>query len=714
MSYKKNVSVLQNNVLSLSGSSVTVTGSLHGNYMSGTVSEFTIVTASNLVAGGVKYPTADGASGQILVTDGTGELNFQDVDVTIRVKNLEASTIIKGTPLYVTASGTGGNIVGVYRADAGDDTRMPAACVAGEDLTSGAEGLAYLSGFINKVNTSTFNSGDEVYVAVGGGYTNIRPTGSAKVQPLGYVEKSSLSGSGVIQGPGHFWELPNVTAGHFWVGASNGVPTTVASSSFAKVAEENSFTANNIFTTITASHIDVDTITAREYYTEVVTASVIFQSGSTKFGNTSDDKHQFTGSIRVNGTAQILGDTEITGLIKHGNNNIDLFENMVFKAGYAQSNFEFRDIYNSGLLYISQSGDVGIGTNSPNAKLDVNGNAVVSGSLTVTDAVTATGFTGPLNGNADTATSATSALTASSVQMELDYTATSAKYLTFLDAYNPSPGTGQKIKTGYLLYYIPSTNTLYSNFNGSLTGNASSATTATTANSALTASSVQMELDYTSTSAKYLTFLDAYNPSTGTGQKVKTGYSLYYIPSTNTLYSNFSGSLTGNASSATYATNVSITEQTSNGSYYIPFMGSYTTTSSRTLYGDSGIYYNPSSNTLTVGTLVETSTRDIKENIKSIPNQLSKIKKLNPVKYNKINSERNEIGLIAEEVQKVYPEFVYEKGINYPKMVSVLISAVQELTEKVEYQQKQIEQIKKKAKNINQKEDNKDTIVLGS
>ena len=64
---------------------------------------------------------------------------------------------------------------------------------------------------------------------------------------------------------------------------------------------ENTFTDNNVFTTITASSIDVDTITAREYYTELVTASVIYESGSTKFGNTSDDVHQFTGSVLVDG-----------------------------------------------------------------------------------------------------------------------------------------------------------------------------------------------------------------------------------------------------------------------------------------------------------------------------------------------------------------------------------------------------------------------------
>lgn len=292
---------------------------------------------------GIQYPTADGDNGQILVTDGAGTLSFQEIAMTIRVKNLEATQIDKGTPLYVTASGTSGNIAGVYRADAGNASRMPAACVANEDIASGAEGLALLNGFINNVDTNGFASGEAVYVGVGGGYTNTRPTGSALVQPLGYVEKVDANGSGVVQGPGHHWELPNTTAGHFWVGDSNGVPTTVASSSFAKLAADNTFTGTNTFSILSASTIDVDTITAREYYTEVVSASIIYQSGSTKFGDSADDTHQFTGSIQQNGSV----DNYLLGRLAVGSStlsNVALamdvngqIEATAFKTNYAVS-----------------------------------------------------------------------------------------------------------------------------------------------------------------------------------------------------------------------------------------------------------------------------------------------------------------------------------------------------------------------------------------
>jgi hypothetical protein len=43
-------------------------------------------------------------------------------------------------------------------------------------------------------------------------------------------------------------------------------------------------------------------VTAQEFHTEFVSASIIYQSGSTKFGDTSDDVHSFSGSLRVTGS----------------------------------------------------------------------------------------------------------------------------------------------------------------------------------------------------------------------------------------------------------------------------------------------------------------------------------------------------------------------------------------------------------------------------
>jgi cytoskeletal protein CcmA (bactofilin family) len=42
-------------------------------------------------------------------------------------------------------------------------------------------------------------------------------------------------------------------------------------------------------------------VTAHEFHTQVVSASIIFHSGSTKFGDTTDDTHIFTGSVDITG-----------------------------------------------------------------------------------------------------------------------------------------------------------------------------------------------------------------------------------------------------------------------------------------------------------------------------------------------------------------------------------------------------------------------------
>ena len=49
------------------------------------------------------------------------------------------------------------------------------------------------------------------------------------------------------------------------------------------------------------------TITAQQFNTEFVSSSIIYESGSTKFGDTSDDTHQFTGSVDIKGGIEVSG-----------------------------------------------------------------------------------------------------------------------------------------------------------------------------------------------------------------------------------------------------------------------------------------------------------------------------------------------------------------------------------------------------------------------
>ena len=48
-------------------------------------------------------------------------------------------------------------------------------------------------------------------------------------------------------------------------------------------------------------------VNAQQFNINVISSSVIYQSGSTKFGNTFDDKHEFTGSVDISGSLIVNG-----------------------------------------------------------------------------------------------------------------------------------------------------------------------------------------------------------------------------------------------------------------------------------------------------------------------------------------------------------------------------------------------------------------------
>ena len=87
-----------------------------------------------------------------------------------------------------------------------------------------------------------------------------------------------------------------------------------------------------------------------------------------------------------------------------------------------------------------------------------------------------------------------------------------------------------------------------------------------------------------------------------------------------------------------------------------------------------------------------------------IPPHLQKIISLVPVYFRYKNDPKSElmIGLIAEQVEKIYPEFVsYDhngklSGVNYTKLTAVLIQGIKEMVDLIDKQQVQINIINKK------------------
>ena len=91
------------------------------------------------------------------------------------------------------------------------------------------------------------------------------------------------------------------------------------------------------------------------------------------------------------------------------------------------------------------------------------------------------------------------------------------------------------------------------------------------------------------------------------------------------------------------------------------------------------------------GSLTQNSDQIIKTNIKTIENALWKVQQLRGVEYTHIIEGTRNIGLIAQEVEFIIPEVVSIgernniKGINYQNLVALLINAIKEQQDEINF-----------------------------
>jgi hypothetical protein len=127
--------------------------------------------------------------------------------------------------------------------------------------------------------------------------------------------------------------------------------------------------------TITNNLTVLGEVNARQFNISIISSSIIFESGSTKFGDTSDDTHSFTGSVSISGSLLVNG-TEVG--VAPGPNTFDF--NLDPEAA---GTVNFIEDSTANVLAIARTGSFDVLING-NTHLSVSASAinVTTGSIT--------------------------------------------------------------------------------------------------------------------------------------------------------------------------------------------------------------------------------------------------------------------------------------------------------------------------------------------
>ena len=364
-------------------------------------------------------------------------------------------------------------------------------------------------------------------------------------------------------------------------------------------------------------------------------SSIIYASGSTKFGDDTSDTHERTGSMTISGS---LISTNISG---------------AFSGSY--------------------KGD----------------GSSLTGLVTSSHAVTASHAI-----SSSYAVSSSEATTATNVHALPSNTSGDTHYVILA---NSTTGV-TRARTDNNLTYIPSTNTLTATtFVGNLTGTATSAATAsivlgsiTSASFAVTASHVLSQSINNITSGSFAASGDG--PFTGSFSSSR--FSKLSGSFTGSSTGSFTGSGAGLIGVVTSSFAITASHALNGGggsgngfplTGSAPISGTLLVTGSINVSGSTSITGGLSATSIT-----ETSALRYKENIITL-NSADVIYNLRPVTFDWKDTGHRDYGLIAEEVNKHLPELVKKsditgevEGIKYTKLTSLLIKTVQKQQEQID------------------------------
>jgi hypothetical protein len=490
------------------------------------------------------------------------------------------------------------------------------------------------------------------------------------------------------------------------------------------------------------------TVTAQKFITTTVATSIMYTSGSNKFGDTADDTHQLTGSVLILGSEDLQGPLTQTG-------NQTITGNQNFDGNKVQTG---NNTVTGQKLHIGTNTQTGSylhsGSKTQVGDFNITGNVIEVGNTTQTGDITLTGdliHTGSAlslgnevrNGNTTTVGSLTQTgniLLNSTGSINLKGTGsidgivevtgpnnkirflyptiaslpTAANYHGMF-AHVHDQGKAYYAHNGSWVELITSAsvaNSYLKNTTDTLTGNLTVTGTinATEINTTVVSSSISFSTgsnifgDETSDKHQFTGSIDLAGPLTASAATISGDLIVTGI---------INGTLTGsieNAITSSYILGADVAGTVTSSSFattssYVNFNGGLTTTSD-VQFDSFGV---GAAATGTTGEIVATgditayysSDERLKENIEVIPDAVNKVKQIKGVSFDwkenisDVTSKTgHDIGVIAQDIEAILPELVTTrdsgyKAVSYEKIVALLIEAIKD-------QQLQIDELKSK------------------
>jgi hypothetical protein len=365
-----------------SGSFVAFTGVAYEGNTGDPAGDITsVVAGTNLNGGGSSGTVTVNLESDITLTSVTADDFYGDLHgaIHLQVKNVDSVALSQGDPVYATGAVGASGAIEVQGSSAGSAGTMPAMGLLDQDLAVNGQGDVVVSGVLQNFDTDTpgYSVGDELYVAVSGGLTTTRPSGSSElVQKIGKVIRvQQNTGEILVQGAGRTNDVPNGTLAND-ISGNAATATTATTATTAGSAPAGTLTGSTLASGVTASSL-----------TSVGTLTSLGLSGdTTSTGHFTAQSGGADGGI-------VLGQTYATdyvGLRTAGMGEASANEYVIMSNGTTT----FISGGTGGDVYIragANSSSCQIVLDSDQNDIDVTGDVAIAGGLTATGNVTIDG-----------------------------------------------------------------------------------------------------------------------------------------------------------------------------------------------------------------------------------------------------------------------------------------------------------------------------------